>query len=96
LKCNGTLLHQQNFTGSENNRSLDSGFSGVNTTQPFERLRTNKSNSGDTIFVARDANFYSGDNHGSFVLSAMGVYKENRISGTALIRLIIYFIHRRC
>jgi hypothetical protein len=81
---NGTLLHEQNFTGSGKIIAvLDSGFPGVNTTAPFERLRTNNQILGGYNFVGRDANFYSGDTHGSFVLSAMGGYKENELVGTA-------------
>lgn len=81
---NGTILHQQNFTGSGKIIAvLDGGFPGVNTVQPFERLRTNNQILGGYNFVGRDSNFYTGDTHGSYVLSAMGAYKENELVGTA-------------
>ncbi|MBU0940382.1 MAG: S8 family serine peptidase [Bacteroidetes bacterium] len=81
---NGTVLHQQNFTGSGKIIAvLDSGFPGVNTTVPFERLRVNNQILGGYNFVDRDANFYGGDTHGSYVLATMGGYKENELVGTA-------------
>lgn len=81
---NGTVLHQQNFTGSGKIIAvLDSGFPGVNTTGPFERLRVNNQILGGYNYVARDANFYGGDTHGTYVLSTMGGFKDNELIGTA-------------
>ena len=80
----GTLLHQQNFTGSGKIIAvLDSGFPGVNTVSPFARLRSNNQILGGYNFVGRDSNFYAGDTHGSYVLSTMGGYKEGALVGTA-------------
>lgn len=81
---NGHLLHQQNFTGSGKIIAvLDSGFQGVNTVQPFDRLRTNNLILGGYNFVSRNNNLYSADSHGTLVLSTMGGYTENQLIGTA-------------
>ena len=81
---NGQVLHQQNYKGSGKIIAImDSGFPGVNTTQPFERLRDNGKILGGYNFVLRNSDFYSGDSHGTSVLSTMGGYKENSLVGTA-------------
>ena len=81
---NGQVLHQQNFTGTGKIIAvLDAGFPGVNTAQPFQRLRDNNLILGGYDFVNRNANFYSGNDHGTEVLSTMGGYKENALVGTA-------------
>lgn len=81
---NGNILHQQNYTGSGKIIAvLDAGFPGVNTSQPFQRLRDNNQILGGYDFVLRNPNFYSGDTHGTLVLSTMGGYKENELVGTA-------------
>ena len=81
---NGQVLHQQNFTGAGKMIAImDSGFPGVNTAQPFQRLRDNNKIMGGYNFVSRDSNFYSGDSHGTLVLSTMGGYTENALIGTA-------------
>jgi subtilisin family serine protease len=81
---NGHILHQQNYTGSGKIIAvLDAGFPGVNTAQPFQRLRDNNQILGGYDFVSRSANFYSGDSHGTLVLSSMGGYKANALVGTA-------------
>ncbi|MGQ7946896.1 S8 family serine peptidase [Flavobacterium sp. WC2509] len=80
----GDILHQQNYTGSGKIIAvMDAGFPGVNTAQPFQRLRDNSQISGGYDFVNRNANFYTGDSHGTMVLSSMGGYKENSLVGTA-------------
>ncbi len=80
----GDALHQQNYTGSGLIIAvLDAGFPGVNTVQPFQRLRDNNKILGGYDFVTRNANFYAGNNHGTYVLSSMGGYKENALVGTA-------------
>ena len=80
----GTVLHQQNFTGSGKIIAvLDGGFPGVNTVLPFARLRNNNQILGGYNYVGRDPNFYTGDTHGSYVLSTMGGYKEGELVGTA-------------
>ncbi|SHG14205.1 S8 family serine peptidase [Flavobacterium defluvii] len=81
---NGQTLHQQNFTGSGKIIAvLDAGFPGVNTAEPFQRLRDNNRILGGYDFVNRSTDFYAGDSHGTLVLSAMGGYKENSLVGTA-------------
>ncbi|MFV8393500.1 S8 family serine peptidase [Flavobacterium sp. LB2P6] len=81
---NGQQLHQQNYTGSGKIIAvLDGGFPGVNTAQPFQRLRANNQILGGYNFVLRNPNFYTGVSHGTSVLSAMGGYKENSLVGTA-------------
>jgi subtilisin family serine protease len=81
---NGDVLHQQNYTGAGKIIAvLDGGFPGVNTAQPFQRLRDNNQILGGYNYVSRNSNFYSGSSHGTSVLSTMGGYKENSLVGTA-------------
>lgn len=81
---NGHLLHQQDYTGAGKVIAvLDSGFPGVNTAQPFQRLYDNNLILGGYNFVARSDDFYTGNNHGTLVLSTMGGYVENQLVGTA-------------
>ena len=81
---NGQALHQQNFTGTGKIIAvMDGGFPGVNTAQPFQRLRTNNQILGGYNYVARNPNVYTADSHGTLVLSTMGGYKENSLVGTA-------------
>lgn len=81
---NGQVLHQQNFIGEGKVIAvLDAGFPGVNTAQPFQNLITNNRILGGYDFVNRNVNFYTGDSHGTLVLSTMGGYKENALVGTA-------------
>ncbi len=81
---NGHLLHQQDYTGTGKIIAvMDSGFPGVNTVQPFQRLITNNLILGGYNFVQRSANFYTGHFHGTYVLSTMGGYTEGQLVGTA-------------
>ncbi|MET0943987.1 MAG: S8 family serine peptidase, partial [Flavobacterium sp.] len=81
---NGQALHKQNYTGTGKIIAvLDAGFPGVNTAQPFQNLQTNNRILGGYDFVNRNVNFYTGDSHGTLVLSTMGGYKENELIGTA-------------
>ncbi|MFV8379841.1 S8 family serine peptidase [Flavobacterium sp. LB3R33] len=81
---NGQKLHQQNYTGSGKIIAvLDGGFPGVDTAEPFQRLRTNNQILGGYNFVLRNPDFYTGVSHGTLVLSSMGGYKENSLVGTA-------------
>lgn len=81
---NGQVLHQQNFTGSGKIIAiLDAGFPGVNTAEPFQNLITNNQILGGYNFVTRNDNFYTGDDHGTMVLSTIGGYKVNALVGTA-------------
>lgn len=81
---NGHYLHQQNYTGSGKIIAvLDAGFPGVNTAEPFKKLRDTNQILGGYDFVRRNADFYTGDRHGTMVLSSMGGCKENALIGTA-------------
>lgn len=81
---NGHLLHQQDYTGTGKIIAvMDSGFPGVNTVQPFQRLVTNNLILGGYNFVQRSENIYTGNFHGTYVLSAMGGYTEGQLVGTA-------------
>lgn len=81
---NGQALHKQNYTGSGKIIAvLDAGFPGVNTATPFQNLQAKNQILGGYDFVNRNTNFYTGDDHGTLVLSTMGGYKENELVGTA-------------
>jgi serine protease AprX len=81
---NGELLHQQNFTGTGKVIAvLDAGFPEVNTAQPFERLLTNNLILGGYDFVNKSTDFYTGNSHGTLVLSCMGGYTDGQLVGTA-------------
>ena len=67
---NGHLLHQQNYTGSGKIIAvLDAGFPGVNTAQPFQRLRDNNQILGGYDFVLRNLIFIRRypRNNGAFI-----------------------------
>lgn len=81
---NGHLLHQLNYTGSGKIIAvMDSGFPGVNTAQPFKRLRDNNQILGGYDFINKSSNYYSGNNHGTYVLSSMGGFVDGQLVGTA-------------
>ncbi|WP_310560807.1 S8 family serine peptidase [Flavobacterium sp.] len=81
---NGHLLHQMDYTGSGKIIAvLDGGFPGVNTARPFQRLITNGSILGGYDYVKKSNNFYSGDSHGTAVLSLMGGFVDDQLIGTA-------------
>ncbi|MEO8235481.1 MAG: S8 family serine peptidase [Flavobacterium sp.] len=81
LNCH--ILHQQNYTGAGKIIAiLDAGFPGVNTAAPFASLRNRGLILGGYDFVNNSTNFYTGNNHGTNVLSTMGANATNLI-GTA-------------
>ena len=81
---NGILLHQANYTGSGKIIAvLDAGFPGVNTAQPFQRLRDNAQILGGYNYVTKSNDFYSGATHGTAVLSLMGGFTDGQLIGTA-------------
>ena len=81
---NGHLLHQLDYTGSGKIIAvMDSGFPGVDSAQPFKRLRDNNQILGGYDYVNKSSNYYSGNNHGTYVLSSMGGYVEGQLVGTA-------------
>jgi serine protease AprX len=81
---NGHLLHQQNFTGTGKIIAvLDAGFPSANTIQPLQSLQSNNQILGGYDFVNKSTNFYTGNSHGTLVLSCMGGYKDGQLVGTA-------------
>ncbi|WP_309609078.1 S8 family serine peptidase [Flavobacterium sp.] len=81
---NAHILHQQNYTGAGKIIAImDAGFPGVNSTAPFQRLRTNNLILGGYDFVNNTTNPYTGNSHGTLVLSDMGGYVDNQLIGTA-------------
>lgn len=77
-------LHQQDFTGSGKIIAvMDAGFPGVDTANPFQRLRDNNLILGGYNFVGQSNDFYTSNSHGTLVLSTMGGYVENQLIGTA-------------
>ena len=81
---NGHLLHQLNYTGTGKIIAvLDAGFPGVNTVQPFQRLITSGSILGGYDYVNKNTNFYTGNSHGTLVLSTMGGFTDGQLVGTA-------------
>lgn len=81
---NGHLLHQLNYTGfGKIIAILDAGFPGVNTAQPFQRLRDNNQILGGYDYVNKSSNFYTANSHGTLVLSTMGGFKDGQLVGTA-------------
>lgn len=80
----GEVLHQQNFTGSGMHIAvIDAGFPGVNTLTAFNRIRANNQILGGYDFVNRNTNFYTGNSHGTSVLSTIAGFVENQFVGTA-------------
>lgn len=81
---NGHLLHQLNYTGTGKIIAIfDAGFPNVNTAQPFQRLITNNLILGGYDYVNKNANFYTGNSHGTLVLSTMGGFTDGQLVGTA-------------
>jgi serine protease AprX len=81
---NAHLLHQQDYTGTGKIIAvMDAGFPNVDVIAPFQRLRDNNQILGGYNFVDRDETFYTGNSHGTLVLSVMGGYVENELIGTA-------------
>jgi len=80
----GDLLHQLNYTGlGKIIAVLDSGFLGVDTAQPFQRLRDNNQILGGYDYVNESSNFFALDSHGTLVLSTMGGFTDGQLVGTA-------------
>lgn len=71
LNCH--ILHQNNYTGAGKVVAiLDAGFPGVNTAAPFSSLQSRGLILGGYNFVNNSTNFYTGNSHGTNVLSTMG------------------------
>lgn len=83
---NVDYLHQQDYTGSGIIVAvLDAGFPNVDTMGAFQRLRDAGNLLDGYDFVDRtDAVYaYTGNSHGTRVLSTMAAYVENQYVGTA-------------
>ncbi|WP_300570896.1 S8 family serine peptidase [Flavobacterium sp.] len=81
LNCH--ILHEQNYTGTGKVVAiLDAGFPGVDTAAPFASLRNRGLILGGYDFVNNSTSFYTGNSHGTNVLSTMGANANNLI-GTA-------------
>ncbi len=81
---NGDLLHQQNFTGlGKIIAVMDAGFPGVDTAEPFARLRDNNQILGGYNYVSSNTDIYSANSHGTLVLSSMGGFTPGQLVGTA-------------
>ncbi|MBP8793318.1 MAG: S8 family serine peptidase [Lutibacter sp.] len=80
----GEILHEHNFSGSGMYIAImDAGFPGVNTFSPFQRIRDNNQILGGYDYVNRNATFYTGNSHGTSVLSTIAGYVDNQFVGTA-------------
>ncbi|MCK4562276.1 MAG: S8 family serine peptidase [Flavobacteriaceae bacterium] len=81
---NGDFLHQQNFTGTGMTIAvIDAGFPNVNTFTAFKRIRDNNQIVDGYNFVNRSTNFYTGNSHGTSVLSTMAGFVDGQLVGTA-------------
>lgn len=81
---NGHYLHQANYTGTGKIIAvLDSGFIGVSTIAPFNRMFTNGLYLGGYNFVAGNTDIFSTHNHGTMTLSCMAGYVDGQLVGTA-------------
>lgn len=84
---NADFLHKQGFTGKGIVIAvIDAGFPNVNTLAPFKRIRDNKQILGGYDFVERNTNFYTGNSHGTHVLSTIAGYiksEKTNFVGTA-------------
>ena len=81
---NGNLLHQANFTGTGKIIAvLDSGFTGVNTIIPFNRMFDNGLFLGGYNYVAGNTDVFSTHNHGTMTLSCMVGFVDGQLVGTA-------------
>jgi hypothetical protein len=81
---NGQLLHQADYTGAGKMIAvLDAGFPGVDTAQPFQRLWNNNLILGGYNYVDGNDQVFTGNSHGTLVLSTMGGYTQDQLVGTA-------------
>lgn len=80
------LLHQQDFTGEGVTIGvMDGGFPGVGSLAAFDRMRTAGKLLGGYDFVSRNPDFlaFTGDQHGTNVLSTMAAFVDGQLIGTA-------------
>lgn len=70
-------LHELDFTGAGMTIAvIDAGFPNVDTNAGFDKIRTNGQILGGYDFVNDSANFYTGNSHGSNVLSFIAGYYD--------------------
>ncbi|NQY28595.1 MAG: S8 family serine peptidase [Flavobacteriaceae bacterium] len=70
-------LHELDFTGAGITIAvIDAGFPNVDTNAGFDKIRTNGQILGGYDFVNDSANFYTGNSHGSNVLSFIAGYYD--------------------
>ena len=80
----GDYLHAQGLTGEGQIIAIiDAGFPNVNTLDAFQRIRENNQILGGYNFADRNEDFYTRDSHGTYVLSSIAGYLENKFVGTA-------------
>jgi len=81
---NGNYLHQQDFTGDGMTIAvMDAGFPGVDVFSAFQRMRNNNQIVDGYDFVSRSTDFYTGNSHGTSVLSTMAGFIDGQLIGTA-------------
>ncbi|PHS09717.1 MAG: serine protease [Kordia sp.] len=74
---NAHKLHELDFTGAGITIAvIDAGFPNVDTNAGFDKIRTNGQILGGYDFVNNSANFYTGNSHGSNVLSFIAGYYD--------------------
>ena len=81
---NADFLHQEGYTGTGMLIAvIDAGFPNVDELLAFQKLRDDDQILGGYDFVNRSTNFYTGNNHGTNVLSDIAGYIEGVFVGTA-------------
>ena len=81
---NADFLHQEGYTGAGMLIAvIDAGFPNVDELLAFQKLRDDDQILGGYDFVNRSTNFYTGNNHGTNVLSDIAGYIEGVFVGTA-------------
>ena len=81
---NADFLHQEGYTGAGMLIAvIDAGFPNVDELLAFQKLRDDDQILGGYDFVNRSTNFYTGNNHGTNVLSDIAGYIEGVFIGTA-------------
>ena len=78
------FLHNKGFSGNGIQIAvLDAGFTGVDTTDPFQELRDRNGILGTYNFVKDTKDVYRDNQHGTMVLGTMAVNKPDTYIGTA-------------
>ena len=81
---NADFLHQEGYTGKGMLIAvIDAGFPNVDELLAFQKLRDNNQILGGYDFVNRSTSFYTGNNHGTNVLSDIAGFIDGVFVGTA-------------